>query len=327
MPLLEIRDLRVEFGAGERTAHAVNGVSIAIDAGRALAIVGESGSGKSTLGYATVGLVPGQGRITGEVLFKGRDILAMSHGDARALRGSEIAMVVQSPMSAFDPVYKIGAQITEAIRAHTDVSRQAAGRQAVGLLGDVGIPHPELRAGQYPHEFSGGMSQRALIAMALSCKPSLLIADEPTSALDVTVQAQILEVLRAAREAYGLALLLITHDLRLPGTIADDVAVMYAGRIVERADVERALREPEHPYTVALLRSASIGIGERRRRLPGIAGAPPDPARLPTGCRFHPRCPHAMDICRAEDPPLIDDGTGHAVACHLPNERRRELAA
>lgn len=325
--LLQLVDLRVEFPFDRRTVHAINGLSLTINAGRTVTIVGESGSGKSTLAHAIMGLLPPPGIVrSGEILFRGRDILGMGKRALRSLRGNDIAMVVQNPMGAFDPVYTVGAQITEALHAHTKIVRTTARKRAVELLTQVGVPDPVRRFGQYPHQFSGGMSQRALIAMALAGQPELLIADEPTSALDVTVQAQIIELLGQAREVYDLALLLITHDLRLAAAIADEVVVMYAGRIVEHGNAERVLCEPEHPYTVALLTASAGGNGGRRSRLPAISGAPPDATNLPSGCKFHPRCPYVMDVCRTEDPPLLDDRSGHLVACHLSSPRRRELA-
>jgi oligopeptide/dipeptide ABC transporter ATP-binding protein len=249
----------------------------------------------------------------------------MGAAELRALRGNEIAMVLQNPMESFDPVYPVGIQLAEALRAHREVNAKTARAQVLSLMGRVGIPDPQARFGQYPHQFSGGMCQRALIAMALICQPKLLIADEPTSALDVTVQAQIMELLRASKQAYDLAMVLITHDLRLAALAADVVLVMYAGKVVEAAQVDVVLRRPQHPYTVALLNSAGGAVTRPDGRLLSITGSPPELTAVPAGCRFHPRCPHVMGVCAEQVPPLEDADAGHLVACHLAPEDRAQL--
>ena len=327
--LLEVRDLSVEYALGPgRVARAVDGASFTLEEGQTLAVVGESGSGKSTLAHAIMGVLPTYGRFTaGQILFRGRDLRAMPTAELRALRGNEIAMVLQNPMESFDPVYPVGIQLAEALRAHRAVNAKTARAQALSLMGQVGIPDPPARFGQYPHQFSGGMCQRALIAMALICQPKLLIADEPTSALDVTVQAQIMELLRASKQTYDLAMVLITHDLRLAAAAADVVLVMYAGKVVEAAPVDAVLHRPQHPYTVALLNSAGGTATTPDGRLLSITGSPPELTAVPAGCRFHPRCPHVMDICISQVPPLEDDGAGHRVACHLPPADRATLLA
>jgi oligopeptide/dipeptide ABC transporter ATP-binding protein len=328
--LLEVRDLGVEYALGPgRVARAVDGASFTVEEGQTLAVVGESGSGKSTLAHAIMGVLPAYGRFTGgQILFRGRDLRDMAAAELRALRGNEIAMVLQNPMESFDPVYPVGAQLAEAMRAHRAVSAKKARQAALSLMGQVGIPDPQARYGQYPHQFSGGMCQRALIAMALICQPKLLIADEPTSALDVTVQAQIMELLRASKQTYDLAMVLITHDLRLAAAAADVILVMYAGQLVEAARADEVLHGPRHPYTAALLNAAEGSATRPGGRLLSITGSPPELTAIPAGCRFHPRCPHVMDICAEQVPPLEDDGAGHRSACHLaPADRARLLAA
>jgi oligopeptide/dipeptide ABC transporter ATP-binding protein len=324
--LLEVRDLCVEYALGPgRVARAVDGASFTLEEGQTLAIVGESGSGKSTLAHAIMGVLPTYGRFAGgQILFRGLDLRTMPAAGLRALRGNDIAMVLQNPMESFDPVYPVGIQLAEALRAHRAVNAKAARAEALSLMGRVGIPDPEARFGQYPHQFSGGMCQRALIAMALICQPKLLIADEPTSALDVTVQAQIMELLRASKETYHLAMVLITHDLRLAAAAADVILVMYAGQVVEAAGADAVLRRPQHPYTVALLNAAGTATRPDGRLL-SIAGAPPELTAVPSGCRFHPRCRYVMSMCTEQIPPLEDDGDGHWVACHLPTQDRARL--
>jgi len=323
--LLEVRGLNVDYLLKKGTVRAVDDVCFHVDERRTLTIVGESGSGKSTVAHAIMGLLPLPGRFEGgEILFRGRDLLRLQEDQLRHIRGKDICMVLQDPIGSFDPVYPIGKQIVEAILAHDAVSSREAKARTIELLSRVGIPNPEVRFHQYPHQFSGGMSQRALIAMALAGNPQLLIADEPTSALDVTVQAQIMELLRELRDSYGLAIIMITHDLSLAALIADEVAVMYAGRIVEHGSVDRVFYEPQHPYTAGLLNSM-LRSGERRRRLSAIKGAPPIPLQLPAGCKFNPRCPYVKDVCYQVDPPLNDDGTGHLVACHLSSKERAKL--
>jgi oligopeptide/dipeptide ABC transporter ATP-binding protein len=325
--LLEVRDLCVEYALGSgRVARAVDGASFTLEEGQTVAIVGESGSGKTTLAHAIMGVLPTYGRFAGgQILFGGLDLRAMPAAKLRALRGNDMAMVLQNPVESFDPVYPVGIQLAEALRAHRTVDAKAARAEALRLMGRVGIPHPEARFGQYPHQFSGGMCQRALIAMALICQPKLLIADEPTSALDVTVQAQIMELLRTLKETYHLAMVLITHDLRLAATAADVILVMYAGQVVEAAEASAVLLRPQHPYTVALLDAAGGTTTRSDGRLLSIPGAPPELTSLPSGCRFHPRCRYVMNVCTEEIPPLADDGGGHHVACHLAPQDREML--
>jgi oligopeptide transport system ATP-binding protein len=325
--LLEVRDLRVEYGLGPgRAARAVDGASFTLEEGQTLAVVGESGCGKSTLAHAIMGVLPTRGRFAGgQILFRGRDLRAMSAAELRGLRGSEIAMVLQNPVESFDPVYPVGTQLVEALRAHQAISGKMARIEALNLMSMVGIPDPEARFKQYPHQFSGGMCQRALIAMALICQPKLLIADEPTSALDVTVQAQIMELLRKSKQTHDLSMVLITHDLRLAATTADVIMVMYAGQIVEAAVADVLLRRPGHPYTVALLDSARGTATGPNGRLPSIRGAPPELTAVPSGCRFHPRCQYVMSICPEKIPPLEDDRDGHRVACHIAPQDREAL--
>ncbi len=327
--LLEVRDLSVEYALGPgRVARAVDGASFTLEEGQTLAVVGESGSGKSTLAHAIMGVLPAYGRFTGgQILFRGRDLRARPAAELRALRGNEIAMVLQNPVESFDPVYPVGIQLAEALRAHRPVNAKTARAQALSLMGQVGIPDPRARFGQYPHQFSGGICQRVLIAMALICRPKLLIADEPTSALDVTVQAQIMELLRASKQTCDLAMVLITHDLRLAAATADVVLVMYAGQVVEAAPVHEVLHRPQlasrkalfaepcHPYTESLLSANPQPDAERARIV--LAGDPPSPISRPGGCHFHPRCPIARPVCATEPPPLRAIGPGHNVACHF----------
>jgi oligopeptide/dipeptide ABC transporter ATP-binding protein len=301
------------------TVQAVRGVSFGVDRGRTLGIVGESGSGKSVSLQTIVGLTQ-YARISGQAYFDGRDLLAMGPDELRALRGPEIAMIFQDPLSSLHPHYKIGWQIAEMIRAHERTSRGRAHARAVELLGHVGIPRPERRVDDYPHQFSGGMRQRAMIAMALALNPRLLIADEPTTALDVTVQAQIMDLMRRLQGEFGTAIILITHDLGLIAEIADEVMVMYAGRTMERADRRTLYYAPHHPYTHGLLASLPSQGGNRERLTP-IRGLPPSMIRLPSGCPFHPRCSEAFGRCSVEEPPLRELEPGHGSACWLPARR------
>ncbi len=315
-PLLEVRDLVVSFRTGSRTFRAVDGVSLKLHAGRTLGLVGESGSGKSVTALAVMGLLPSPpaGVDGGTASYGDIDLLGLPAEQRRRYRGRELAMIFQEPMTSLNPVYTVGEQIVEAIRAHYPVGRAEARRRAIEMLELVRIPSPETRIDSFPHEMSGGMRQRAMIAMALACEPKLLIADEPTTALDVTIQAQILELLASIQERVGTGVLLITHDLGVIAEVAHDVAVMYAGRIVEQAPVEAIFDDPQHPYTIGLLGSVPR-LEETREALPTIEGAVPNPAALPAGCRFNPRCPFAVDRCRSEAPPLVEIATGHTVAC------------
>jgi peptide/nickel transport system ATP-binding protein len=318
-PLLELRDLRVRFPTRGGDVHAVSGLSLSVGPGETVGVVGESGSGKSVTFMTVMGLIDRRdAQVSGEVLFKGRDLLAATPRELRRLRGRSIAMVFQDPMTALHPMFRIGDQIAETIRAHSDIGRREAGGLAVAALARVGIPAPEQRARQYSHELSGGMRQRAMIAMALCLEPQVLIADEPTTALDVTVQAQVLELLAEIQERSGLAVVLITHDLGIVAQVASRTVVMYAGRAVEVGSREQVFSEPRHPYTWGLLDSIPRA-GARAGRLVPIPGSPPSLVRPPPGCPFGPRCAYRMEHCASAVPPLVDaDGDGHADACHLP---------
>ncbi|MFL6049078.1 MAG: ABC transporter ATP-binding protein [Gaiellales bacterium] len=328
-PLLEVRDLSVSFRTQDGTVHAVDGVSFAVNRGEVLGIVGESGSGKSVTAMTLMRLVLDQNAVfSGEVLFNGRDLMQLSQGDMLQVRGKQISMIFQDPMTSLNPVYRVGWQIDEQLRAHEGLSAKQARRRTLELLGAVGIPNPEARIDDYPHQFSGGMRQRVMIAMGLSCNPDVLIADEPTTALDVTIQAQILELIGNLQREFDSAVVLITHDLGVVAEVADRVAVMYAGRIVEYADVGELFRAPQHPYTWGLLGSISRLDRPRQRRLAAISGQPPSLISLPAGCSFRPRCPYAFDRCRAERPALeARSGSGHLDACLLSPEQKQARRA
>ncbi len=326
---LDVRDLRVHFPTDDGLVRSVDGLSFTLERGKTLGIVGESGSGKSVTSLAVLGLHKGRhARVSGEVWLDGEELVAASAEDVRRLRGKKMSMIFQDPLSALHPYYTVGAQIVEAYRVHNAVSRKAARKHAVDMLGRVGIPRPESRLDDYPHQFSGGMRQRAMIAMALSCDPELLIADEPTTALDVTVQAQILDLIRDLQREFDSAVILITHDLGVVAEIADDVLVMYAGRPVEHASARDVFRRPEHPYTWGLLGSMPRLDRDRQERLQPITGTPPSLINVPSGCAFHPRCPYCAlngDRSVTEVPLLRPSAPGHAVACHLPPEERERL--
>jgi peptide/nickel transport system ATP-binding protein len=327
-PLLLVEDLRVEFPTEDGIVHAVDGISYDVRPGRTLGIVGESGSGKTVSALTAMGLTRRMGaRISGRIMFAGRDLLALSEEEMRKLRGDEIAMVFQDPLSSLHPLYTVGAQIVEAVRAHRDVAKATARARAVELLGLVGIPEPVQRMGEYPHQFSGGMRQRAMIAMALANEPKLLIADEPTTALDVTVQAQILALLKRLQRELGMAIVIVTHDLGVVAEMAEEIAVMYAGRIVELAPTELLFSAPEHPYTWGLLKSIPTLYGPRTRELEPIPGSPPSLIDRPSGCHFHPRCPYAQPEHMRIDPRLetVSASARHGVACLLDSEVRRRL--
>ncbi|MBN1419311.1 MAG: ABC transporter ATP-binding protein, partial [Planctomycetes bacterium] len=316
-PLLRVDDLRTHFRTPDGLARAVDGVSFSIDRGECLALVGESGCGKSVTALSILGLIDRPpGLIEGAISFEGRDLLSLPQDDLRRIRGDRIAMIFQEPMASLNPVFTAGFQIVEAIREHRRVRRAEARRQAIDLLARVGIPEPERRFDEYPHQLSGGMQQRVMIAMALACRPALLIADEPTTALDVTIQAQILDLIRDLRRAFEMAVLLITHDLGIVRENAGRVAVMYAGRIVESAPTEALFRAPRHPYTIRLFRSVPTR-GKRGQALDAIAGIVPKATAFPPGCRFADRCAHAFEPCRRIEPREIEVGDGHGVACHL----------
>jgi peptide/nickel transport system ATP-binding protein len=319
--LLELRDLFVEFHTRDGVARVINGASLHVDAGETLAVLGESGSGKSVTAQAVMGILDTPPAVirSGQILYNGRDLLAMSDEERRAIRGAEIAMVFQDALSALNPVFPVGWQIAEAIRVREGRPKAEALARAVALMERVRIPAARERVRDYPHQFSGGMRQRVMIAMALALNPKVLIADEPTTALDVTVQAQIMDLLAELRRETGMALMLITHDLGVVASVADRIAVMYAGRIVEHADVHALYDRPAHPYTRALIDSIPKHHG-REEVLKTIKGLPPNLTRIPPGCPFHPRCPIRQDVCSAELPPAMDLGNGRTSACHFARE-------
>ncbi|MEH1123486.1 ABC transporter ATP-binding protein [Micromonospora sp. CPCC 206061] len=327
-PYLQVRDLRVRFDTEDGVVRAVDGVSFSVERGKTLGIVGESGSGKSVTSLAVLGLHdPKRARTSGEILIGGRDIVGLAEEEVRRLRGRDVAMIFQDPLSALHPYYTVGRQIAEAYRVHhSGATRREARHRTVEMLDRVGIPQPERRADQYPHEFSGGMRQRAMIAMALVNDPDLLIADEPTTALDVTVQAQILDLLSDLQDDFDSAIILITHDLGVVSQVADEVLVMYGGRVAEHGSAQQVLRRPQHPYTWGLLSSVPSLHGDADADLVPIRGNPPSLINLPSGCAFHPRCPHATDRSRDDVPDLLPAAEpGHLVACHLPEPDRLRL--
>jgi oligopeptide/dipeptide ABC transporter ATP-binding protein len=319
--LLEVNDLRTHFPTRAGLVRAVDGVSFHLDRGELLGLVGESGCGKSMTALSVMRLISPPGRIVGgEVLFDGKDLLGLSDAAMRQMRGDDIAMIFQDPMTSLNPVYTVGEQIAEALRLHRKMSRKEARLATIEAMREVAIPDPARRLDDYPHQLSGGMRQRVMIAMALACNPKLLIADEPTTALDVTIQAQILELLDELRKQRELAVLLITHDLGVVAEVADRVAVMYTGRIVEESPVEELFARPKHPYTEGLLRSVPKLTGEdviKKERLETIEGVVPSPTDLPPGCHFAPRCPHRMPRCTAEEIPLYQLEGGVEVRCVL----------
>jgi oligopeptide/dipeptide ABC transporter ATP-binding protein len=326
-PVLEVTDLTVDFPTDDGVVQAVRGVGFALEPGQVLGIVGESGSGKSVTSLAVMGLLPRTARIRGEIKFKGEDLLKLHEKRLVALRGKEIAMIFQDPMTSLNPVYSVGWQLAEAVQAHNEVSRQAAQARAVELLDLVGIPNPKARASNYPHEFSGGMRQRAVIAMAMANDPDIIIADEPTTALDVTVQAQVLETLRTAQAETGSAMILITHDLGVVAGHADKVLVMYAGKPVEVGAVDDIYEHPRMPYTLGLLGSMPRLDAEDERLTP-IQGSPPSLINPPPGCPFSPRCPLSRAHCDEEEPALRPVGSmGHVAACHYSEELSGDVAA
>jgi peptide/nickel transport system ATP-binding protein len=324
MALLEVRDLKTYFRTDDGIVKAVDGVSFQVEKGKTLGIVGESGCGKSVTCLSIMGLNPRRNTITsGEAIFKGENLLTMGPNKLRSIRGNDIAMIFQDPMTSLNPVHSIGRQLQEAILLHRDVTNKAARDRALELLKAVGIPRAERRIDDYPHQFSGGMRQRVMIAMALVNNPDLLIADEPTTALDVTTQAQILDLMNTLQEEFGSAIIMITHDLGVVAEVADEVVVMYAAEVVEQAPVERLFERPHMPYTWGLLGSLPR-LDVNVERLVQIGGQPPSLLNPPRGCRFHPRCPYVMEICREQDPPLspVPDDSTHLDACHLPQETK-----
>ncbi len=329
--ILEVKDLRTYFHTADGIVKAVDGVDLQVDKGEILGLVGESGCGKSVTSLSVLRLVPFPGRVEeGQILYQGRDLLTLSKEEMAELRGDEISMIFQQPASALNPVYRVGLQVSEVFELHREMTKEVEYESAVEMLERVGIPDPERRARSFPHEFSGGMAQRVMIAMALACGPDLLIADEPTTALDVTIQAQILDLMRDLRSEFGMAIILITHDLGIVAEMAERVAVMYAGQIVEEADTKTLFADPKHPYTKGLIGSIPV-IGTRKESLEVIPGRVPNLIDLPPGCRFAPRCKARVEagctICTAEEPLLIEVEEGHKVRCWLYSEDREEREA
>src|SRR6266566_3449725 len=325
--LLEVDDLSVRFTTEDGVVQAVDGVSFELERGKVLGIVGESGSGKSVTALTVMGLTRDvNSRFQGAVRYKGKDLLTVGEDEMQAYRGAEIGMIFQDPMTSLNPVYRIGEQIVEAIQAHEQVDKRNAKRRAVELLKQVGIPNPESRVDDFPHQFSGGMRQRAMIAIALSCNPDILIADEPTTALDVTIQAQIIELIDRLKDDFNSAVIMITHDLGVVADIADDIAVMYAGRIVERGAKRQLFYDPQHPYAWGLLGSIPRLDRPKPEKLHSIKGAPPSLINLPRGCKFRPRCPHAFEKC-FEEPELLNrvEERGHLDRCWLSVGEKRVL--
>jgi peptide/nickel transport system ATP-binding protein len=336
---LEVRDLRVHFPTEDGLVKSVDGLDFSLERGKTLGIVGESGSGKSVTSLALLGLHRHQNvgrrarrrsgpQLSGEIWLDGEELMSASDDHVRSLRGRKMSMIFQDPLSAMHPFYTVGAQIAEAYRVHNDVSKKVARQRAIEMLDRVGIPQPNQRVDDYPHQFSGGMRQRAMIAMALVCDPELLIADEPTTALDVTVQAQILDLIRDLQREFGSAVIIITHDLGVVAELADDIMVMYAGRAVERGTAQQLFRGPEHPYAWGLLGSMTRLDGDVQARLRPIAGNPPSLINVPSGCSFHPRCPYAKQLgtrCSVDEPELTQSAPGHDIACLLPAQQRRVI--
>jgi peptide/nickel transport system ATP-binding protein len=328
-PFLDVRDLRVHFATEDGLVKAVDGITFSLERGKTLGIVGESGSGKSVTSLGILGLHrrTDNTRLSGEVWLDGEELVGASPERVRQLRGQKMSMIFQDPLTSMHPYFTVGAQIVEAYRVHNNVSKRAARERAIEMLGRVGIPQPERRVDDYPHQFSGGMRQRAMIAMALVCNPELLIADEPTTALDVTVQAQILDLIRDLQEEFGSAVIIITHDLGVVAELADDILVMYGGKCVEYGTAQELFLQPEHPYSWGLLGSMPRADRSVRERLTPIKGTPPSLINLPSGCAFHPRCPYAFRNgipCRTVVPDL-SEGDLHGVACHIPPHERRTI--
>jgi len=325
--LLQVKDLQTSFFTPEGEVRAIDGVSFEIGEGKTLGLVGESGCGKSVTSLSIMRLIqspPGK-IVGGEIFYRGRDLLRLNNEAMRRIRGNEISMIFQEPMTSLNPVFTVGNQIGEAIKLHQGLGKRETRQKTIDMLRLVKIADPESRVDSYPHQLSGGMRQRVMIAMALSCNPSLLIADEPTTALDVTIQAQILELMKELQQKIGgMALLLITHDLGVVSEQADNVAIMYAGKIVERSSTRAIFNRPFHPYTVGLLNSLPGIGGLKKKRLDAIPGMVPSPLHLPSGCRFRDRCPRAQEICAQTEPPLEEKEPGHTVACYFPHTETRE---
>ncbi|MFF5205490.1 ABC transporter ATP-binding protein [Streptosporangium sp. NPDC000396] len=329
MSFLELKDLRIHFPTDDGLVKSVDGLTFSLERGKTLGIVGESGSGKSVTSLGILGLHKGgRAKISGEIWLDGEELVSASQEHVRGLRGKKMAMIFQDPLSAMHPYYTVGDQIIEAYRIHHKVTKKVARKHAIDMLGRVGIPEPGRRVDAYPHEFSGGMRQRAMIAMALSCDPELLIADEPTTALDVTVQAQILDLMRDLQREFNSALIIITHDLGVVAELSDDILVMYGGKCIEYGTAEDIFYRPEHPYTWGLLGSMPRLDRERTERLMPIKGSPPSLINVPSGCAFHPRCPYSDRThgkAETEAPVLLESGGGHLVRCHMTPEERRSL--
>ncbi len=326
-PLLHIKSLKTYFYTQEGIARAVDGMDMRIRPGKTLGVIGESGCGKSVSALSVMRLIPQPpGRIIdGEIWFKGENLLEKAPDEMRQIRGDQISMIFQEPMTSLNPVFTIGNQIGESVIQHQKLDKSAAREKAIESLRRVGIPSPEKRIDEYPHQMSGGMRQRAMIAMALACEPDLLIADEPTTALDVTIQAQILELIRRIKDEFGMSVMMITHDLGVVAEVADDVVVAYAGKVVEYADVVTIFKAPLHPYTQALYDSIPRLTDTHKRRLEVIHGTVPNPLHFPSGCRFHPRCKYARDVCRTQEPPLENVAQGHQVRCFKFSAETKQL--
>ncbi|MCA2222185.1 ABC transporter ATP-binding protein [Nonomuraea aurantiaca] len=328
-PFLDVKDLKIHFSTDDGVVKSVDGLSFSLERGKTLGIVGESGSGKSVTSLGILGLHRGKSaNVSGEIWLDGEDLVTASQEHVRRLRGRKMAMIFQDPLSSMHPFYSVGDQIIEAYRIHHKVSKSVARKHAIDMLGRVGIPEPKRRVDSYPHEFSGGMRQRAMIAMALSCDPELLIADEPTTALDVTVQAQILDLMRDLQREFNSALIIITHDLGVVAELSNDILVMYAGKCIEYGSAEDIFYRPEHPYTWGLLGSMPRLDREPTERLLPVKGTPPSLINVPSGCAFHPRCPYSDQTdgqSKAEIPALINTDPGHLVRCHLSRTQRRTL--
>jgi peptide/nickel transport system ATP-binding protein len=325
--LLQVQNLKTSFFTPEGEVRAIDGVSFEIGEGKTLGLVGESGCGKSVTSLSIMRLIPSPpGKIVGgEIFYRGRDLLKLNNEEMRKIRGNEISMIFQEPMTSLNPVFTVGNQIGEAIKLHQGLGKRETRQKTIDMLRLVKIADPESRVDSYPHQLSGGMRQRVMIAMALSCNPSLLIADEPTTALDVTIQAQILELIKELQQKIGgMALLLITHDLGVVSEQADNVAIMYSGKIVERSSTRAIFNHPFHPYTVGLLNSLPGIAGLKKKRLDAIPGMVPSPLNLPSGCRFRDRCPRAQDVCAQTEPPLEEKEPGHTVACYFPHTEMRQ---